>query len=70
MARQARDRARSGPRLEEAPDSAVFDHGIGEHHVEPRLGGEPKARLTVRSCGIGFELAAMLVTLRLANRRR
>ena len=48
MARQARDGARGGPRLEEAPDPTVFDHGIGEHHVEPRLGGEPKARLTVR----------------------
>ena len=48
MARQSRDRAAGCPRLDEPADAAALKHGVAEHHVEARSGGEPQTRLRGR----------------------
>ena len=35
MARPSGDGPAGGPRLEEPAQATVFEHGVGEHHVEP-----------------------------------
>ncbi len=70
MARQAGDGARGGRGLSKRPTPPSSTTASVSITSSPDWAASRRPGSRCGSCGIGFELAAMLVTPRLANRRR
>src|SRR5690349_21645740 len=47
--------------FDEPAHTAALEHGIAQHHVEPRPGGEPQTGLRRRCFGFEFVVAGALI---------
>ena len=69
MASQAGDRPPGRPRLEEPAHAAVFEHGVGEHHVETRPGSQAETRVDRSPSSVLWGRVGTHVVTRTRSRR-